>query len=80
MIPKIDWSVLVEAVNSVGNAEPLPPALAEDYDKNDDFLRKAHHALFEIEVITGEMECPETGRKFPIQNGVPNMLVNEDEV
>jgi multifunctional methyltransferase subunit TRM112 len=34
----------------------------------------------QIEIITGELECPESGRKFPIQNGVPNMLVNEDEV
>ena len=27
----------------------------------------------------GELECPETGRKFPIKNGIPNMLVTEDE-
>jgi len=24
--------------------------------------------------------CPESGRKFPISKGIPNMLLNEDEV
>ena len=24
--------------------------------------------------------CPETGRKFPVADGIPNMLLNEDEV
>ena len=39
-----------------------------------------HHALVEIEVIEGHLECPESGRQFPIKNGIPNMLLNEDEV
>ncbi|ODN00446.1 hypothetical protein Ocin01_06209 [Orchesella cincta] len=80
MLPKIDWGVLYEATQSIGQAEAIPQSLADDYEKNEDFLRKAHHALFEIEVINGEMICPETGRKFPIKDGIPNMLVNEDEV
>jgi len=81
MLPKVNWSVLVDAIQSIGHGDiGLPPALTEDYDRNDDLLKKAYRALFEIEVITGEMECPESGRKFPIQNGVPNMLINEDEV
>jgi multifunctional methyltransferase subunit TRM112 len=81
MLPKVNWSVLVDAIQSIGHGESagLPPTITEDCTKSEDFLKKAHHALFEIEVITGEMECPETGRKFPIQNGVPNMLINEDE-
>ncbi|CAL8100189.1 unnamed protein product [Orchesella dallaii] len=80
MLPKIDWGVLYEATQSIGHAEAIPSSISDDYEKNEDFLRKAHHALFEIEVINGEMICPETGRKFPIKDGIPNMLVNEDEV
>jgi len=34
----------------------------------------------EIDIKEGNLECPETGRKFPITNGIPNMLLNEDEV
>lgn len=43
-------------------------------------MKKAHHVLLEIEIIDGELICPETGRKFPINNGIPNMLLNEAEV
>ena len=39
-----------------------------------------HAILTQVEVMEGELVCPETGRKFPIQNGIPNMLLNEDEV
>lgn len=43
-------------------------------------MQKVHHALFEVEIMEGELICPETGRKFPIKKGIPNMLCNEDEV
>ena len=50
-------------------------------DENDeDLLKKVHHALVEIEVVQGHLECPESGRQFPITNGIPNMLLNENEV
>ena len=49
--------------------------------KTDDvFLRKLHHLLFEVHVMEGFLVCPETGRKFPIKDGIPNMLLHEDEV
>jgi len=80
LIPRVNWPALVEAVQSVGQADMVPANLIDDFEKNEEFLKKAHHALFEIEIITGELECPETGRKFTISNGIPNMLVNEDEV
>lgn len=28
----------------------------------------------------GSLICPETGRRFPVVKGIPNMLLNEDEV
>ena len=34
----------------------------------------------QIEVEEGSLVCPESGKKFPIKNGIPNMLLNEDEV
>jgi multifunctional methyltransferase subunit TRM112 len=43
-------------------------------------LKKIHQVLLEVEVLEGNLICPETGRKFPITNGIPNMLVNEDEL
>lgn len=34
----------------------------------------------QVEVQEGSLICPETGRKFTIKNGIPNMLLNEDEL
>lgn len=61
-------------------AEGLPDALPADASTNEALLRAIHHALLEINVVDGELECPESGRVFPIKRGVPNMLLNEDEV
>ena len=48
---------------------------------NDDaFLRAFHHALLEVHVQEGYLVCPDSGRRFPITKGIPNMLLNEDEV
>ncbi|CAH1982409.1 unnamed protein product [Acanthoscelides obtectus] len=79
MIPKIDWTVLHGAAESIGQTD-LPKEVVDNYENNEEFLKKVHHVLLEVDVIDGELICPETGRKFPINNGIPNMLLNEDEV
>ncbi|XP_023847908.1 multifunctional methyltransferase subunit TRM112-like protein [Salvelinus sp. IW2-2015] len=77
MIPKLDWSVLVEAADGLGLLHGLPAELVTDYEKNDDFLCKIHRVLLEVKVLEGCLQCPESGREFPISLGVPNMLLNE---
>ena len=80
VIPRLDWPVVVKAAKELGQDADLPEELAENYDKDQDFLKKAHHVLMEIEIINGDLVCPETGRRFPVADGIPNMLLNEDEV
>ena len=48
----------------------VPPNFAED----EAFLLALHHALMEIEIIDGQLVCPETAKKFPIKDGIPSML------
>ncbi|MFS7888297.1 hypothetical protein Hanom_Chr00s000001g01593281 [Helianthus anomalus] len=48
--------------------------------ESDEFLRKSHHALLEVHLEEGTLVCPETGRRFPVNKGIPNMLLHEDEV
>ena len=80
VIPKLDWPEVVRAAEQLGQLGDLPATLVDDYENNIEFLKKAHHVLLEIEVINGDLVCPETGRKFPLNDGIPNMLLNEDEV
>lgn len=79
MISRIEWDALKQAAESLG-VEDLPAEVIPEYEKNEEFLRKAHHALMEVEVVEGCLVCPESGREFPIKDGIPNMLLNEDEV
>lgn len=79
MIPRLEWPALCSAAESLGHLGELPKEVPPEVEKNEDFLRKAHHVLLEVEVKEGFLVCPETGRQFPITNGIPNMLLNEDE-
>ena len=45
------------------------------------YVQKYKSSVFvQIEVINGDLVCPETSRKFPVTDGIPNMLLNEDEI
>lgn len=80
IIPKLDWEVVYEAANSIGHGEGLPKTIEPKYDKDEEFLKKAHRVLLEVEVEEGYLICPESGRQFPISKGIPNMLLTEAEV
>ena len=47
---------------------------------NEALLQQIHHLLFELHIETGKLICPESGRVFVINDGVPNMLLHEDEI
>ncbi|KAG4077524.1 hypothetical protein HA402_002951 [Bradysia odoriphaga] len=80
MIPRLDWPTVCAGAEQVGCTGDLPTTLSDNYAADNEFLQKLHHVLMEIDVIEGNLECPETGRVFPITEGIPNMLLNEDEV
>lgn len=79
-ISRLEWPVVLSAAEAVGCGGSLPPSLNDETTKDPDFLKLVHHVLLEIDIVNGKLECPETGRIFPIQNSIPNMLLNETEV
>uniref|UniRef100_A0A182NIT1 Multifunctional methyltransferase subunit TRM112-like protein n=1 Tax=Anopheles dirus TaxID=7168 RepID=A0A182NIT1_9DIPT len=78
MLPRLDWGAICTAATNVGS--DIPSSMPADIQNDAETLQKLHHILLEVDVVEGTLECPETGRIFPINNGVPNMLLNEDEV
>jgi multifunctional methyltransferase subunit TRM112 len=76
IIPKLDWDTLWNAADRIGHSGDLPRTLCDDYENDNEFLKKVHHVLLEVEVISGELVCPESGRKPSISKGIPNMLLN----
>ena len=46
----------------------------------EEFLKVIHHLLFEVHVLDGFLIRPESHRRFTVKDGIPNMLLHEDEV
>ncbi|XP_050671944.1 multifunctional methyltransferase subunit TRM112-like protein [Leptidea sinapis] len=80
IIPKIDWEVFWKAADSIGHSDGLPQTVESKLHDNNDFLKKVHRVLLEVEIDEGHLTCPESGRQFPITKGIPNMLLTEAEV
>ncbi|TYJ36109.1 hypothetical protein E1A91_A05G285400v1 [Gossypium mustelinum] len=81
IFPKIDWKAFSDASRIMGYDEmPEEPPEPSVLESNVEFLGKFHHALLELHLEEGALLCPETGRKFPVNKGIPNMLLLEDEV
>ena len=82
MIPKLEWGVFVNAARQLGcsGAEGLPAHYNPSLSSNEDFLRIVHHCLLEVRLVEGFLICPESQRRFPVNNSIPNMLLREDEV
>lgn len=80
LLPRLDWPTIRSAAETVGCAQDFPAEINLETSPDAELLQKIHHLLLEIDVIEGHLSCPETGRVFPISQGIPNMLLNEDEV
>ncbi|CAH1784752.1 unnamed protein product [Owenia fusiformis] len=78
MIPRLEWPAVVEGAKMLGQ-DAVPEEVPSDYETNEEFLKQAHRLLLEVTVQEGNLICPESGRKFPITNGIANMLLKEDE-
>jgi multifunctional methyltransferase subunit TRM112 len=76
---RVDYQVLKQAAEQLG-VQGLPDKLTDELLDDPDVMKKLHHALLELHLEEGALVCPETGRRFPVSQGIPNMLLNEDEV
>lgn len=47
---------------------------------NDSHLVDLHRFLLDTHIEEGDLVCPACERVYPIQKGIPNMLLREDEV
>lgn len=85
VLPKLQYSAVVAAVGEIyEKVDPKPPAipneLPQDGEVDESVLEALHQVLFNIHVLEGELICPDTQRKFPIKQGIPNMILHEDEI
>ena len=79
MLGRLNWPALRAAAASLG-LEALPETVTDEDKESDQFLRLVHHTIMEVQVVDGALVCPKTGRRYPIKDGIPNMLLHEDEL
>ena len=85
MLKKIDWQGFLSGGKDLKFQE-LDSLLKIQDDsqlealEDENVLKIIHKLLFDIHINEGHLICPESGRKFPIKDGIPNMLLHEDEL
>ena len=47
---------------------------------DEELVKKLHTVLLDIHIVEGHLICPDTGRRFKVSNGIPNMILHEDEI
>jgi uncharacterized protein YbaR (Trm112 family) len=62
------------------NEKDAETTAVTDIDEYQNELKTIFCALFEIHVMEGVLICPDTQREFPIKDGIPNMILHEDEL
>ena len=78
-LPHLEWSAVLVAAEAVG-LKGLPLQYSDELLEDESFLVAMHNLLMDIHVETGILTCPETGRTFPIVNGLADMIIPETEV
>jgi uncharacterized protein YbaR (Trm112 family) len=54
--------------------------LSEEELNQKDNLQYLSHLLFEIGITTGSLICNSCGREYKITDGIPNLVLNDDEI
>ena len=88
LLPTIDYSVLHKTAVKLGISSTLPPELPQLHDmklednkgKYDELLKLLHTILIDTHVTEGVLKCNGCERNYPIQQGIPNMRLREEEM
>jgi multifunctional methyltransferase subunit TRM112 len=91
IIGKINYIALQSALKDLSMNDNIIQAIEERKSlpneeivkfllESDAYWKDLHHLLFEFHIINGVLVCPTTGREFVVKDGIPNMLLHEDEV
>lgn len=78
VLDTLDWPTLVQAASEMG-LSTLPPQLTQEMANDTVFLQALYQIVMNVHLVKGILTCPATGREFPVQDGIPNMMLEEEE-
>lgn len=81
-LPTIEYAALVAAAKAIGVELPeqIPSIDQISVDQHKDLLLQLHSALLDTHIVEGKLVCSKCSREYPINSGIPNMRLREDEV
>jgi multifunctional methyltransferase subunit TRM112 len=79
LLPKLDWKALQKTALALEIAE-LPDTIPDQPENDIEFLQAVHDLIMDIHIMEGSLVCPHCQRVYPITKGIPNMLLNDDEL
>ena len=81
LLPTISFPGLRSAAEDLGlDAAAFPASYSTTLGEDEAFLRALHKALFDVHVLEGSLVCPESGRRFSIRGGIPDMMLTDEEL
>ena len=83
ILPRLNYPAVVAANKELSaNADNLYAELPETppSETDDTFLAALHKVLFDIHLVEGFLICPGSGRRFPVKDSIPTMILHEDEI
>ncbi len=75
---KLEWEALLKSISQLGLQVSLPEEKPEEL--SEEMIETLHTVLFEHYLKNGKMTCEGCGHIYPIKDGIPNMLLADDEV
>jgi multifunctional methyltransferase subunit TRM112 len=79
VLPTLHWPGIDIAAKAIGLTD-LPTEYNDELLEDEEFLTAMHNLLIDVHIIKGTLMCPETGSKFAITGGIPNMKMEESDV
>lgn len=80
LIERVDWNAFRYALSNLNIPNSLPQAPEELDLSNGELLQDLHRLLLDTHVSEGSLKCSKCSRVYPISQGIPDMLLHEDEV
>ena len=80
-IQKIDFNGLKSACNDLNIQLKCDfEQLTDEQKKSKEFLDYMNNLLYEIIIQDGIIKCNNCGREYQIENGITNLILNDDEI
>ena len=71
----VDYELVLALAEFMGIKIPASKA-----DVKEEELPKVFELMVGVDIVDGDLECPDCHRKFPILDGIPNLILEDKEI